>query len=73
MEGNIVSAAKWLGGCLLVSSVVLVCGIHLALSASTKTMGVALQRSQSNAHVWLHHQFHQSEPTFKVKVSGELK
>ena len=39
MEGNVVSAAKWLSASMLLSSVILVSGIHLSTSSNADKLG----------------------------------
>ena len=37
MQGNIVIAAKWLGGCMVVASLILVIGLHPTVTGRTLT------------------------------------
>ena len=37
MQGDIVKAAKWLGGCMVVASLVLVIGLHPTITGCTLT------------------------------------
>jgi len=46
MQGNVVSAAKWLGALIIVGSVVLALGVHSALSIHTTRLTEAI-RSQT--------------------------
>ena len=49
MDGNVVSAAKWFGFSLIISSVILVVGISLAMNKSSRRMSSALTNAGSNA------------------------
>lgn len=42
MEGNVVSAAKWFGFSLIISSVILVIGISIAMNKSSRRISSAL-------------------------------
>jgi hypothetical protein len=37
MQGDIVKAAKWLGGCMVVASLILVIGLHPSVTGRTVT------------------------------------
>jgi hypothetical protein len=45
MQGDVVRAAKWLSGALVLSSVILVVGMHLVLSSHSASLGSALTRA----------------------------
>ncbi|MHC5145500.1 MAG: hypothetical protein ACYSOK_00150 [Planctomycetota bacterium] len=42
MEGNVVSAAKWFGFSLIISSVILVVGISMAMNRSSRRISSAI-------------------------------
>ena len=76
MDRNIVSAARWLGGSMVLSSIILVFGIHLSMSANVQhvatQMGASVEKAGSNARtssVILQpaFQFQQATP-FKVGI-----
>jgi hypothetical protein len=49
MQGNVVSAAKWLGASMVLASIILVAGLHwvLSLQGSRLTLSVRLQRERT--------------------------
>lgn len=49
MEGNVVSAAKWFGFSLIISSVILVVGLSMAMNRSSRRISSALTTAGSNA------------------------
>lgn len=49
MERNIVSAAKWLGASMVLSSIVLAVGFHLSLSANAEYVALKMSRSVEKA------------------------
>lgn len=67
MDGNIVSAAKWFGGCLIVSALILVIGFSSVMKRSVQRLGSSLENagrnSRSNSSV-------PSSITLRHSVSG---
>jgi hypothetical protein len=49
MDRNIVSAARWLGASLVLSSLILAVGLHLTLSANATKVRTSLEKAGSNA------------------------
>ncbi len=49
MEGNVVSAAKWFGFSLIISSIILVIGISMAMNQSSRRIGSALTTAGASA------------------------
>lgn len=67
MEGNVVSAAKWFGFSLIISSVILVVGISAAMNKSSRRIGSALVSAGGNARS---HISVPSNLTLRIQPSG---
>jgi hypothetical protein len=49
MEGNIERAARSFGACLVLSSLILVIGLHLSLSSNFRMLGDAVSQAGANS------------------------
>ena len=49
MDGNVVSAAKWFGGCLIVSALILVIGFSSVMKKSVHRLGSSMENAASRS------------------------
>ena len=70
MEGNVVSAARTLGICLIIAALIVVIGIHYSAEANCKRLGSAMQQAGANART---HTAFPSNITLNHRSSGPFQ